>query len=230
MEVDVCMSFARHFATVADWCGVGRVTIDMLPDVALLGIFDCYVNQAREEEGEFDERDWFKIRAWHSLVHMCQKWRTIVFESPRRLDLRLLCTDKTPVKETLAVWPPLPIVIGQYSRPTRMDNIIVALEHNDRVCQIILDVTNSQSEEVLAAMQRPFPALTDLTIWWRDWGKDRLLEDEMPPVIPESFLGGSAPRLQCLQLVHVPFLDLPKLLLSATGLTTHCVSEFICGG
>jgi len=37
------ISIAYHPATVADWCNVGRVTIDMLPDVALLEIFDCYV-------------------------------------------------------------------------------------------------------------------------------------------------------------------------------------------
>jgi hypothetical protein len=128
----VCL--LRSTATVADWCGVGRVTIDMLPDVALLEIFDCYVNQAREEE----EGTWTKIQAWHTLVHVCRKWRTIVLGSPRRLDLRLFCTDKTPVKETLAVWPPLPIVIGHFGQPTQMDNIIVALEHNDRVCQIRL--------------------------------------------------------------------------------------------
>ena len=141
-------------ATVDDWCDAGRVTIDMLPDVALLEIFGCYMNQAREE-GE-EEGDPLKIQAWHTLVHVCRKWRIIVLGSPRRLDLRLSCTDKTPVKETLAVWPPLPIVIGQYIQPTEMDNIIVALEHNDRICQIdLLGVTNPQLEEFLAAMQRP---------------------------------------------------------------------------
>ena len=210
-------SFAYRLATVVDWCVVGRVTIDMLPDVALLEIFDYYVNQVQEEE----EEDSLKIQAWHTLVHVCRKWRTIVLGSPRRLDLRLFCTDKTPVKKTLAVWPPLPIVIGQYSQPTQMNNIIVALEHNDRVCQIdLLGVTNPQLEEFLAAMQRPFPALTDLAIWLGDWRKDGLLEDEMPPVVTKSFLGGSAPRLQYLQLEHVPFPGLPKLLLSATGLVS----------
>src|SRR6266566_10126675 len=96
-------------ATVADWCGVGRVTMDMLPDIALLEIFDCYVNQAQE----FKLCPPIKIQAWHTLVHVCRTWRTIVLESPCRLDLRLLWTHKTPVKEKLAVWPPLPIIIVQ---------------------------------------------------------------------------------------------------------------------
>ena len=46
------------------------------------------------------------------------------------------------------------------------------------------------------------------------------LENEIPPVVPETFLGGSAPRLQHLSLTRVPFPGLPKLLLSATGLVS----------
>jgi hypothetical protein len=207
----VCL--LRNTATVVDWCGVGQVTIDVLPDVVLLEIFDCYVNQAREEDDD-EEEDSLRIQAWHTLVHVCRKWRATVFGSPRRLDLQLLCTEITPVKETLAVWPPLPIVIGQYEQPSPINNIIVALEYNDRVCQIDIHVTNSQLEEVLAVMQQPFPALTDLVILSED------PEDEMPAVVSESFLGGSAPRLQHLRLQYVPFPGLPKLLLSATGLVT----------
>ena len=196
--------------TAADCCDVGRrVTIDMLPDVALLKIFDCYVNQAREEE-ERGKPD--KIQEWHTLVHVCRRWRIIVLGSPRRLGLRLFCTDRTPVKGTLAVWPPLPIAIRQYM-PTQMDNIIGALEHNERICRMDLDVTNSQLKQVLAAMHQPFPALTKLVIGLYDW-------DEMPPVTPESFLGGSAPRLQYLWLRRIPFPGLPKILLSSTDLIT----------
>ena len=196
-------------ATVADPCDVGRVTIDMLPDVALLEIFDCYVNQAREQEGN--------IQAWHSLVHVCRKWRTIVLGSPRRLDLRLFSKDTTPVKETLAVWPPLPIVIGQgFPRCWRMDNIIAALEHNDRVCDIRLwDV---ELEEVLPVMQQPFPALIRLRMLRDDDGFRWTDEQLETPVVSESFLGGSAPRLQRLTLGLISFPGLPKLLLSATGL------------
>ena len=186
-----------------------RVTVDILPDVALLKIFDCYVNQAREEERVKTH----KIQEWHTLVHVCRQWRAIVFGSPRHLSLRLRCTDTTPVKETLAVWPPLPIVIRKYNSSTEMDNFIVALEHNERICQIVLDVTKSQLEQVLPAMQQPFPTLTDLTIRLYDW-------DVIPPVDPESFLGGSAPRLQHLEFGCIPFPGLPKILLSTTDLVT----------
>jgi hypothetical protein len=220
MRDNVCfiyISFACHPATVADLCDVGRVTNDLLPDVALLEIFDCYMNQPREEEDEDDGdfKRWFRTHAWHTLAHVCRKWRTIVFGSPRRLKLRLLCKETTPVKEMLAVWPPLPIVIGQDKSPYQMDNIIVALEHNDRVCEIRLSFfANTRFEQVLAAMQQPFLALTRLDIGLQNLG------GQEKSVIPESFLGGSAPRRQYLKLEEIPFPRLPKLLSSATGLVT----------
>jgi hypothetical protein len=61
----------------------------------------------------------------------------------------------------------------------------------------------------LAAMQVPFPELTDL------WLSSR---DKTLPVIPESFLGGSAPRLQYFELDGVPFPGLSNLLLSSDHL------------
>jgi hypothetical protein len=133
--------------------------------------------------------------------------------------------EKTPVKETLAVWPPLPIVIMQDGQPTQMDNIILALEHNDRVCRIdLMHVINPELEEFLTVMQQPFPALTELALWHGYRPKDEDEINEMP-VIPESFLGGSAARLQYLYLERIPFPGLPKLLLSATDLVTLRIRE-----
>ena len=173
------------------------MTVDKLPDVALLEIFDFYMDEAWRE-------------VWHTLVHVCRKWRNIVFESPRRLDLRLYCNARTPVRETLDVWPLLPIVIrGNGHKIWGMGNIIAALEHNDRICELdIFDAPSSQMK-VLAAMQRPFPALTSLQLGF---------ERQTAPVDPGSFLGGSASRLRSLSLDYMPFPGLPKLLLSATHL------------
>jgi hypothetical protein len=174
------------------------VTIDMLPDVALLQTFDFYLDGTWIEE-------------WYTLVHVCRKWRYIVFGSPRRLDLRLFCQAGTPVRETLGVWPPLPIVVWDNGdRAWGLDNIIAALEHNDRVCELILfNIRRSQMEKVLATMQQPFPVLTRLRLQPKD---------ERAPVVPVSFLGGSAPRLQKLFLESIPLSGLPNLLLSATRL------------
>jgi hypothetical protein len=99
-----------------------------------------------------------------------------------------------------------------------VDNIIAALEHNERVCQIKL--TNLTSSELgyvtdSAAMQKPFPELTDVRL--RTYAHDKLWPI-LPPILPNSFLGGTAPRLQSLKLDHVPFPGLPKILVSATHL------------
>ena len=171
----------------------------MLPDVALLEIFDFYAKEAGQ------------IQKWHRLVHVCQKWRNIVFGSPRRLCLRLCCRARTPVRETLDFWPRLPIVIRHDDYPILgVDSIIAALEHYDRVCEIRLGsghIPSSQWEKVLATMQVPFPALTDLRLQSRN---------ETTSVVPSSFLGGYAPRLQTLILDCVPFPGLSRLLFSAT--------------
>ena len=173
--------------------------MDILPDVALLEIFDFYVDEA-----------W--VEAWYTLVHVCRKWRNVVFGSPRRLHLRLHCTARTPVREMLDVWPLLPIVIRASGREMYGDdNIIAALEHTDRVCGIgIFGVSSSRLETLLAAMRRPFPALAGLRL--------RSDSEAAPAVIPASFLGGSAPRLQILILDRIPFPGLSKLLSSATHL------------
>ena len=167
----------------------------MLPEVVLLEIFDFYVDKAQ---------------AWRTLVHVCQKWRVVVFGSPRRLDLLLHCNARTPVREILDVWPPLPIVIRHSYEKWGDDNIVAALEHNNRIYELALwRISSSQFENVLAAMQQPFPKLTDMLL---------RLADETAPVVPDSFLGGFAPRLESLYLDHIPFPGLPKLFVSSNHL------------
>ena len=56
----------------------------MLPDDVLLVIFDNCTNKYQNTKKDIEA--W-----WHSLVHVCRRWRAIVFVSPRRLNLRLVC-------------------------------------------------------------------------------------------------------------------------------------------
>jgi hypothetical protein len=126
-------------------------------------------------------------------------------------NLRLFCTAGTP-RDAVDIWPAFPLLISDRGCLTGgPDNIIALLEHNNRVCQIsFMQVTNSRFfDNVLKAMQEPFPELTDLVLW--------SLRETMP-VLPDSFLGGSTPRLRKLSLDGIPFPGLPKLLLSATHL------------
>ena len=110
---------------------------DYCSDVALLEIFYFYRDDARRMVDLYHQ---FKeIEAWHTLVHVCRKWRNIVFGSPRRLDLRLYCTEKTPVRRTLEVWPLLPIVVYGFGyEKWGVDNLVAALEQNDRICRLNL--------------------------------------------------------------------------------------------
>ena len=153
------------------------MTIDILFDDVLLDIFNFLV----VESNGFEAENW-----WRTPIHVCRRWRNVIFGSPHRLNLRLVCSDGTPVRETLEVWPPLPIVIRHFAPPkSGWDNVIAALERNDRVCQIGLEL-DLQWEKVLEVMREPFPALTHLSL---------VSDIEIAPVVPNSFIGGSAPHI-----------------------------------
>ena len=209
--------FAGYPATISDLLGrdVGQViSIDMLPDDALLEILHFYVDEAWDEHENELEAMW----AWQSLVHVCRRWRSIVFGSPHRLNLRLICTPNTRARDMSDIWPALPLVVqdlGYYKKS--VGGIIALLERSDLVRRVSrIDLWNAVGrdlEDILEAMQVPFPELTRLKLNRRP--------DETQPVLPfsDSFLGGSASRLRSLWFYHIPYPGLPKLLLSATNLT-----------
>jgi len=92
--------------------------------------------------------------------------------------------------------------------------LVAALEseHYDHIYEIqISNMTQSHLARFAAAMQKPFPELTRLEL---------SVASQVVPVLPGSFLGGSAPRLRILKLESIPFPSIPKLLLSAKGLVT----------
>ena len=193
-------------------CTVGRVlTIDDLPDDDFLAIFDFCVFRSQYPGflplDDFDIKR--KIESWQSLVHVCRRWRCLVFGSARRLNLRLLCVARMTARRSLDVWPALPLIIlGR-----RVDDVIPELEHSDRISQIELSciaTTPGEANKIWTAMRMPFPELVTLSM--------SLLSGPNEPALPDSFLGGSAPRLRHLALVAVPFPGLPNLLLSATHL------------
>ena len=197
-------------------CNVGQVvTIDMLPDDVLLVIFVFYVVRYHDVNLVWmlfiDQDTKREIHSWQSLAHVCRRWRSLVFGSPRCLDLRLSCTTGKPAGETLDVWPALPLLIQGDVSETSVDNIIAVLEHSDRIRQVNLECgRTSQIEKLWTAMQVPFPELEILRL---SAGGSWYL-----PVLPDSFLGGSAPHLRYLALYAIPFPVLPNLLSSATHL------------
>jgi hypothetical protein len=143
-------------------------------------------------------------------VHVCQRWRYLVFALPGHLNLRLECTIGTPTREMLDIWPAFPIVVTdeEYSM-SGVDNIIAALEQRDRVCRIRLaDIPCWKMDMFVPAMLGPFPALEGIV----------LCTEESGMVAPDSFLGGSAPQLQWLTFHSIPFPALPTLLSSTRNL------------
>jgi hypothetical protein len=160
------------------------------------------------------------IEAWQSLVHVCRRWRSLIFRSPRCLNLQLFCTPETLARHTLDVWPALLLFInGKMTLSSGTDNIIEALKHSNRVCRVDLrDSADRQMEKALAAMQEPYPELRELRL--------RSHEKTLPVIpVPDSFLGGSVPRLRHFELSGFPFPGLPKLLLSATHLVHLHLSD-----
>jgi len=186
------------------------MTIDMIPDDILLEVFDHH-RLAAQEYALFGPWE------WHRLAHVCQRWRSVIFASPRRLNLRLVYTYKKPARKDLECWPSLPISIW-YPRsvlyhplyPADETNVISALEFPDRICEINLTLTRPLLEKLTPLMQDPFPALEYLQLGSRD-----LMESL---VLPSGFLGGFTPRLRHIDLDGTPFPALPLLLLSATDL------------
>jgi len=179
------------------------VATDTLPDEVLLHTFYFYVNEAWDED------------AWYPLVHVCQRWRYVVFASPKRLNLRLLYSHHRAVKNKLDVWPSsLPIVISDRDLRTTPPELegakifIAALKHRDRVSAIDLE---AWLWELVVAMTEPFPVLTSLRL--HSWPRN------LNRVLPDSFMGGSCPRLQVLHLDMIPFPGVGKLLLSTSDLT-----------
>ena len=185
----------------------------MLPDNVLLEIFCFY----KEETPYFPGHGFLLIWKWDFLVHVCRRWRQVVFASPLGLDLRILCTNRKHVGKNLAIWPALPILV-EFASDRRNgnitsgeDNIVTALKHVDRVCSISFHATGSELEKITTVMQEPFPELTRLFIH---------SDDGNAPVLPAEFLGGSAPRLQDIYMFGIPFPALPTLLLSTRDLVS----------
>ena len=181
----------------------------MLPDDVLLEVFDIH----REDPTCISPLDYLSSTwRWGPLIQVCRRWRCVIFGSPRRLDLRLVCTHKTPTRTSLDIWPPFPISItcwdtGEVDEES-IENVVAAVEHgHDRISRVAMyDINDSALEKLAAATQQPLPTLGGFLL--RSSGKSG-------PVLPETFLGGSAPLLETFQLHGIPFPTLPQFISSS---------------
>jgi hypothetical protein len=202
------VAFVIVSATNTDWCNAGETTIDILDDDALLTIFIVY-----KEVYSSSDLSW-----WRPLVRVCHRWRRVIFASPLRLNLTIVCTSKTPVNTSLDIWPPFPIAVHYTPREPfgEDENVVDALEHRDRVTDIrFKSLTSFELISFFGTMDRPFSALTYVFL--------ESIDDES--FLPSDFLGESAPSLRTLILERIAFPALPTLLLSTTQLVTLWLSS-----
>ncbi|KAH9011539.1 hypothetical protein EDB83DRAFT_372721 [Lactarius deliciosus] len=195
-------------------------TIDTLTDNVLLDIFD-FIRCSEPA----DEVGFYPIWKWRPLVRICHRWREIIFASPLRLDLQLLCTHRKPVMKYLSCWPPtFPVAVdygynsGKNLTLDDEDNMFTTLELREireRMRLLRLSITDGVLAEVITLMREPFPELKHLSIS-SHLGRDTLGQDA--PVLPDDFLGGSAPSLREISFSGIPFPALLTLLSSACDL------------
>jgi hypothetical protein len=126
---------------------------------------------------------------------------------------RLHFTHGTPVSKGLECRPPLPIVLRyggsrELDSPTPVDenNIMMVLQHTDRVVSINLTISRSLLEK-LHAIERPFPELEDLVL---------LSQHNKLLTLPNAFRWGL--RLRRLHSTGVVFPSLLQLLSSSRNL------------
>ena len=182
-------------------------TIDTLTDDELLGAF----NQYRLDNGV----NWNTQLGWRNLSHVCRRWRRLVYGSAAYLDMQILCTNGTPLVETLVHLPPLPIVIDYQHATTAIGaqdqlGIFHALQLRDRVRRVVLRTLPSILDQLLVPMDESFPVLEHLSL-------SSTAKADPIPLLPKTFL---APNLRHLTLLGI---GLPKglsLLSSTVSLVT----------
>jgi len=204
---------------ITDRGRAGRMTIDVLSQDVLIYIFNAY-------RRGFKYYWCYLVWPWDVLIHVCQRWRRVIFAWPHHLDVRVDCESRTHVAKALDVWPGLPIGIWPALRHEDGDDIrIVTLEHRCRLIYMagihLSNLTRSQLERCTVAMRSQFPVLRYLSLSCS--AKD-------PPVITDAFLRGSAPSLQRIELSRIPFPTLPKFLLTARDLVTLHLKEITSTG
>ena len=142
--------------------------------------------------------------------------------SPRRLDLRILCTSGAAIKYTLDSWPTLPLVISYDSRWSKHipRNVKDALRRPDRLCKIDLNVKSSMTGPIVKAIQKPCQVLKGIRITVNDAHGPSIL-------VRNGFLGGSAPHLREIRLdgIAFPFPEIRQALLSTNNLVVLHLSK-----
>ena len=192
-------------------------TIDTFNDDILFAIFGFY---------RLDNQNAWNIQlGWRKLTHVCRRWRYLVHDLAFHLGLYILCTNGTPIVDTLVHLPPVPLVID-YRNTTatnsRQDELAIleALRLYDRVRRIDLYLPPSILCNTLMHMGEHFSTLGHLSLSSASTGDTSL-------VLPKTCL---APDLRHLTLRGINLPNRLRILSSASSLVTLVLTNIRASG
>jgi hypothetical protein len=195
--------------------------IHILDDDSLLHIFHIYRPVLVDEDETNDDivllgGKWDRERWWYKPAQVCQRWRYLILGSASHLGLHLVCTYGTPVANMLEHSPPLPLIIDHFGlddhniTADEEEEIMLALQHRDRVRRIRLDASVPNLQKLILAMDEEFPMLESVVLMPPDKHHTAL-------ILPTTF---RAPLLRRLILVNFAFPIGSSLLTTGVGLVT----------
>ena len=150
------------------------IFIGTLNNDVLLIIFN-FCRLAVEEEVKVisDEGNWnfgfVRPRWWHTPTQICQRWRSLIFASPSRLNLYVVCTKVTPIEEILAYFPHLPLEVNYmflWEREQRQAqrNVLLSLQRRHHLRSINLRAPDAVLQRMVIPLDDEFPLLDRLAI------------------------------------------------------------------
>ena len=197
-----------HGAEVEPYATVTvQVTVQTLPDDVLLEIFKSH------RLSSLRSGPW----KWYRLAQVCRRWRFIVYMHPRLLDLPIILTNTNPIWETPDFLPAdIPVIMWYRDSLSDKDadNIFNTLKNPARICEMDIDMTRFLLVKCASLLEESFPALEYLRLGSQSttrWGA---------LIIPDNFLGNSAPRLRVIRLQNTHFPTLPRLLSTSQNLVS----------
>ncbi|KAH9172508.1 hypothetical protein EDB89DRAFT_2069590 [Lactarius sanguifluus] len=192
-------------------------TINALADDILLGMFNEYRLDV--------ENSWNTRLGWCKLSHVCRRWRHLIYESAFHLGIHILCTNGTPIVDTLDHLPPLPLFVDyRYATATISEQdelgIYHALLRRDRIRRIDLHLPPLILHKSLMLMDRPFPILERLSLSFT-------VDKNTTLTLPKTFL---ASNLRHLALLGIGLPKRLRLLSSTVSLVTLVLTDIRASG
>ncbi|KAH9172507.1 hypothetical protein EDB89DRAFT_885780 [Lactarius sanguifluus] len=197
-------------------------TINRLNDPILLWIFSYFL---------LDQNTWNFQLGWRKLSHVCQSWRHLIYETAFNFDMHILCTNGTPIVDTIDHLPHFPLFVDYREDDNRSwkpvtiggeDELGIyhALRLRERVRRIDLHLSPLILHKFLMLMDRPFPILERLSLSFT-------VDKNTTLTLPKTFL---ASNLRHLALLGIGLPKRLRLLSSTISLVTLVLTDIQASG